>query len=87
LAPRTKLTLEAEQEHIQEERRLFFVGMTRAAEVLYLTGAENRQGFTGVEQCTPSRFLAEIPVDLLKNPSSAQKKQKKKSSGRQLKLF
>ncbi len=87
LAPRTELMPEAEQEHIQEERRLFFVGMTRAAEVLYLTGAENRQGFTGVEQCTPSRFLAEIPVDLLKNPSSAQKKQKKKSSGRQLKLF
>ncbi|MCW5207296.1 hypothetical protein VU11_01195 [Desulfobulbus sp. US2] len=39
---------EAELEHIQEERRLFFVGMTRAAEVLYLTGAKERLALPGL---------------------------------------
>ncbi|MCW5213299.1 UvrD-helicase domain-containing protein, partial [Desulfobulbus sp. TB] len=65
LAPRTELSKEAEQEHLAEERRLFFVGMTRAAEILYLTGAKERQGFSGLEQRTPSPFLSEIPTELL----------------------
>jgi uncharacterized protein (TIGR00375 family) len=86
LTPRGELSLEAEQEHIQEERRLFFVGMTRAAEVLYLTGAKERLGFAGLEQRTPSRFLSEIPPDLLQNPSTVQK-QRKKRAGKQLSLF
>jgi superfamily I DNA/RNA helicase len=87
LAPRTELDAEAEQEHIAEERRLFFVGMTRAAEVLYLTGAGERQGFAGVEQHAPSRFLAEVPADLLHNPPSPKSRKMKKRAGRQLKLF
>jgi superfamily I DNA/RNA helicase len=61
--------------------------MTRAAEVLYLTGAEERLGFTGVEQRTPSPFLAEIPPELLHDPLSLQKQRKKKRSGKQLSLF
>jgi uncharacterized protein (TIGR00375 family) len=90
LAPRTELSKEAEQEHIDEERRLFFVGMTRAAEVLYLTGARERQGFTGLEQRAPSPFLSEVPAGLLKNPPILQKnlqRQRKKNAGRQLNLF
>ena len=86
LRPRGELNPEAEQEHIQEERRLFFVGMTRAAEVLYLTGAKERLGFAGIEQRTPSRFLSEIPPELLKDPLTAQK-QKKKRVRKQLSLF
>ncbi|MCI5164061.1 MAG: ATP-dependent helicase, partial [Candidatus Electrothrix sp. AX5] len=86
LTPRGELSLEAEQEHIQEERRLFFVGMTRAAEVLYLTGAKERLGFAGLEQRTPSRFLSEIPPELLQNPLTVQK-QRKKRAGKQLSLF
>ncbi|WPD20953.1 MAG: UvrD-helicase domain-containing protein [Candidatus Electrothrix scaldis] len=86
LTPRTELTPEAEQEHLAEERRLFFVGMTRAAEVLYLTGASERPGFTGLEQRTPSRFLNDIPPDLLRSPPSPGKKRKKRA-GKQLSLF
>ncbi|MDU9048858.1 MAG: UvrD-helicase domain-containing protein [Candidatus Electrothrix sp. Rat3] len=86
LTLRGELGSEAEQEHIQEERRLFFVGMTRAAEVLYLTGAEERLGFAGLEQRMPSRFLNEIPPELLQNSLTVQK-QRKKSAGKQLSLF
>ncbi len=87
LAPRNELSKEEEEEHIQEERRLFFVGMTRAAEVLYLTGANERLGFSGLEQRTPSPFLSEIPAELLQNPLIIQKQRKKKRLGKQLSLF
>jgi superfamily I DNA/RNA helicase len=60
--------------------------MTRAAEVLYLTGAKERLGFAGLEQRTPSRFLTEAPPELLKNPLTVQK-QRKKKAGKQLSLF
>ncbi|MCI5132229.1 MAG: ATP-dependent helicase, partial [Candidatus Electrothrix sp. EH2] len=86
LTPRRELSPEDEQEHFAEERRLFFVGMTRAAEVLYLTGAKERMGFSGLEQRRPSRFLSDIPPDLLKNPPTVQRRRKKKT-GRQLRLF
>ncbi len=50
---------------IEEERRLCYVGMTRAMKNLYLTYAEQRR-LWGVEQMgVPSRFLREIPQDLL----------------------
>ncbi|WP_446010038.1 UvrD-helicase domain-containing protein [Candidatus Electrothrix sp.] len=87
LTSRSELSKEAELEHIQEERRLFFVGMTRAAEVLYLTGAKERLGFSGLEQRTPSPFLSEIPPELLQNPLILQKQRKKKRTGKQLSLF
>ncbi|MCI5208540.1 MAG: ATP-dependent helicase, partial [Candidatus Electrothrix sp. ATG2] len=87
LTPRSELSKKAEQEHIQEERRLFFVGMTRAAEVLYLTGAKERQGFAGIEQRSTSPFLNEIPLKLLHDPPLLHKTKKKKRVGNQLKLF
>lgn len=50
---------------IEEERRLCYVGMTRAMKNLYLSYAEQRR-LWGVEQMgVPSRFLQEIPQDLL----------------------
>ena len=87
LAPRAALDPAAEQEHLAEERRLFFVGLTRAAETLYLCSAGERQGFAGPERQTPSRFLAEIPAELLNSPLLSKKKSKKKCAGKQLMLF
>lgn len=56
-------SLEDESE-IEEERRLCYVGLTRAKERLYLQRAF-RRGFRGSsEPSTPSRFLAEIPREL-----------------------
>jgi DNA helicase-2/ATP-dependent DNA helicase PcrA len=50
---------------IEEERRLCYVGMTRAQRVLVLTGAARRRVFGEYQASTPSRFLDEIPPALL----------------------
>ncbi len=49
---------------LEEERRLFYVGATRARKVLYLTSAVTRHRF-GYVSSTPSRFIKEIPADLV----------------------
>jgi DNA helicase-2/ATP-dependent DNA helicase PcrA len=52
-------------EGIEEERRLCYVGMTRAMRQLYLTHAEQRRLHGADNACLPSRFIKEIPEDLL----------------------
>jgi DNA helicase-2/ATP-dependent DNA helicase PcrA len=52
-------------DEIEEERRLFYVGVTRARERLHLTWCARRQLFGRWQQREPSRFLAEIPPRLL----------------------
>ena len=49
---------------IEEERRLCYVGITRAMRKLYLTHARTRAMYGGREWNVPSRFLAEIPPEL-----------------------
>ena len=49
---------------LEEERRLCYVGITRAKEKLYLSFAENRQTREGYSSQIPSRFLGEIPQNL-----------------------
>jgi DNA helicase-2/ATP-dependent DNA helicase PcrA len=49
---------------IEEERRLCYVGVTRAMRKLYLTHARTRAMYGGREWNVPSRFLAEIPAEL-----------------------
>ena len=51
---------------LEEERRLCYVGMTRAKRVLYLTYAESRRLHGSDYYPTPSRFLAEIPPERVK---------------------
>ncbi len=53
---------------LEEERRLFYVGITRAMRRLYLTYARRRAVFGAQSYGMPSRFLAEIPGDLLEEP-------------------
>jgi DNA helicase-2/ATP-dependent DNA helicase PcrA len=50
---------------LEEERRLCYVGMTRARERLFLSYAEVRRMFGSESHCRPSRFLDEIPASLL----------------------
>jgi DNA helicase II / ATP-dependent DNA helicase PcrA len=50
---------------LEEERRLCYVGMTRARYQLYLTGAEYRWLYGADSYPQPSRFLEEIPADLI----------------------
>lgn len=47
-----------------EERRLFYVGVTRAQKELILTRAVNRKRYGKMRQAAPSRFLASLPQDL-----------------------
>jgi len=54
-----------EIEDMEEERRLFYVGMTRAKEKLFLSRAEERSTFGVGRANLPSRFLDELPVELL----------------------
>ncbi len=53
---------------LEEERRLFYVGITRAMRQLYLTYARRRAVFGAQSYGMPSRFLSEIPADLLEEP-------------------
>ncbi|MFO0753083.1 MAG: UvrD-helicase domain-containing protein [Thermodesulfovibrionales bacterium] len=48
---------------MQEERRLFYVGMTRAKEVLCLTGSRRRKLYSRFQEQEPSRFLVDIPKE------------------------
>ncbi|MBM4320267.1 MAG: hypothetical protein FJ125_09955, partial [Deltaproteobacteria bacterium] len=54
-----------EDTDLEEERRLCYVGMTRAQEQLTLTWAMLRRRFQEVQVCEPSRFLAELPCSAL----------------------
>jgi DNA helicase-2/ATP-dependent DNA helicase PcrA len=49
------------QDEISEERRLFYVGMTRAKDILWLTGASRRKLYAKFQEQEASRFLADIP--------------------------
>ncbi|MEB2346974.1 MAG: UvrD-helicase domain-containing protein [Deltaproteobacteria bacterium] len=50
---------------IEEERRLFYVGMTRAMEQLHLSCAQERRRYGSRTFAVPSRFLREIPEEVL----------------------
>jgi DNA helicase-2/ATP-dependent DNA helicase PcrA len=59
------------QRELEEERRLAYVGITRARERLYLTRAASRNWYGRPAFHTPSRFLAEIPPSLIEWKRSA----------------
>ncbi|MBL3527458.1 MAG: DNA helicase Rep [gamma proteobacterium endosymbiont of Lamellibrachia anaximandri] len=52
-----------EDENIEEERRLAYVGITRAQRSLTMTYAAKRKRFGEIIRCEPSRFLQELPED------------------------
>ncbi len=52
-------------EEMAEERRLLYVGITRAKDRLYLTRADRRSGYGGYDNTAPSRFLRDIPSQLI----------------------
>ena len=54
-----------DEEEVEEERRLCYVCLTRARERLILTGAARRRVFGEYQSTQPSRFLEEIPAELM----------------------
>src|SRR5499427_9524278 len=54
-----------DEEELEEERRLCYVGMTRARARLVLTGAARRRIFGEYQSSEPSRFIDEVPSELV----------------------
>lgn len=54
-----------DREDLEEERRLFYVAITRAKEKLWITCAQNRYRFGSLVSNQPSRFLAELPDEVI----------------------
>ena len=55
---------------VEEERRLMYVGITRAEEKLYLVSAKRRQTWGEYKYYNPSRFIEEIPQNLIESIES-----------------
>ena len=79
--------INSESFDIEEERRLFYVAMTRAMTRLYLTLAKSRRIYGRLESRSPSPFVTDIEAHLKKDESPRITNKKKKSDQRQLSLF
>ncbi len=67
-------------EAMQEERRLLYVGITRAEDALYLLHSLNRYNFGYSEPAEPSRYLDDIPMSLIDDDFSGRKAGRSRSS-------
>jgi len=70
----------ADEQEMEEERRLAYVGVTRAEEQLFITNAQMRTLFGRTNMNPVSRFVSEIPAELLEDLKPAPKSKKSFSS-------
>ena len=75
-----------EPEELEEERRLCYVGITRAKEKLFLTCARQRTTFGSTTCNLPSRFLGEMPKELLEGSEFLNNKRKESNISNDSKL-
>jgi DNA helicase II / ATP-dependent DNA helicase PcrA len=68
-----------EPEEMAEERRLFYVGMTRAKDRLYLLRASQRSTYGSYEMSEPSRFLNDLPDNLVRQEGTRQRQRRSDS--------
>jgi len=88
LAPRQPLAPEPLQAHLEEERRLFYVGLTRAGTTIYLTWSRSRTVHgQQSEHRLASPFLAELPANVFSPAPRVRAAAKRKPAHRQLLLF
>ncbi len=69
---------------VEEERRLCYVGITRAKEHLFITNASKRTLYGSTSYTMPSRFVDEIPTSLLSENSLVNKENRKRKSEKYL---
>jgi DNA helicase-2/ATP-dependent DNA helicase PcrA len=58
-------SMEDSEDAVEEERRLFYVAITRARDKLYISSCRQRRKMQTVTECVPSRFIDEIPAQLV----------------------
>ncbi|MFT5193914.1 MAG: DNA helicase-2/ATP-dependent DNA helicase PcrA [Candidatus Promineifilaceae bacterium] len=83
ILPHSRSIESDDREEMSEERRLFYVGVTRAKDRLYLSYAFQRMNWGRLEAQSPSRFLKEIPEHLIiggRSGRSGRSEVKKKAS-------
>jgi len=73
LLPHSRATQSEDPKELEEERRLAYVGITRAMKLLYLTHAFKRTRFGQEDVSEPSRFLQALPEGALERVSQAPK--------------
>ncbi|MBR7079184.1 MAG: UvrD-helicase domain-containing protein, partial [Treponema sp.] len=66
LMPHARAVEEGGDQAVEEERRLFYVAVTRARDRLLISSCVNRRKMNATVECKPSRFLDEIPEQLVK---------------------
>jgi DNA helicase-2/ATP-dependent DNA helicase PcrA len=79
--------LSQEDADIEEERRLFYVGMTRARDELFLIRARSRFLYGRRLAPSPSPFFHEVPSDLMDTIDIPDRMRKQKEQDRQMGLF
>jgi DNA helicase-2/ATP-dependent DNA helicase PcrA len=63
-----------EEDNLEEERRLCYVGITRARKKLYISHAQMRRQYGSENYCMPSRFLDEMPEEVIEEIGFSSKK-------------
>ena len=75
--PHKRVFYEMREDAMEEERRLCYVAITRAKEQVYFTRAQERMLYGKSEYNAPSRFLREIPYELLEDLNQSAKDRRK----------
>ncbi|HEY5298782.1 MAG TPA: UvrD-helicase domain-containing protein [Verrucomicrobiae bacterium] len=81
LLPHTRSTTEGT---LDEERRLFYVGVTRAMQLLTISHCAARKKYGQLMPCHPSRFLKELPPELVEEPDGKDSKPVEPEAGKNL---
>ena len=79
--------LEEDPANIEEERRLFYVAVTRGMDKLYITSCRMRHHLRDCVTCIPSRFLEEIPAELIQNGEEEKEETPEEATKRMLEQF
>ena len=69
---------------LDEERRLFYVAVTRAMQTLTISHCGGRKKYGQVMPCHPSPFLKELPAELVETDAEKSKKPVEASTGKNL---
>ena len=79
--------LEENPANIEEERRLFYVAVTRAMDKLYITSCKMRHHLRDTVTCLPSRFLEEIPAELIQTEDDKKQESPEEAHKRMMAQF